>query len=117
MHLNFIIGFGARRFSYASIKMKQSATSSMKLTKEEELLLEQYGRASSNKSTKIIYGNALMVAAAPICESLFEMQLLIMFQCHIKDFVLTFCVKHSCTLQGFTGASMKWISLPMPSCL
>ncbi|KAM7535663.1 hypothetical protein Aperf_G00000102904 [Anoplocephala perfoliata] len=46
--------------------MKNSSTSSMKLTKEEELLLEQYGRTSSNKSTKVIYGNALMIAAAPI---------------------------------------------------
>lgn len=32
------------------------------------MLLEQYGRTSSNKSMKIIYGNALMIAAAPICK-------------------------------------------------
>nr|CDS32288.1 translocon associated protein gamma subunit [Hymenolepis microstoma] len=43
-----------------------SSSSVKKFTKEEEMLLEQYGRTSSNKSMKIINGNALMIAAAPI---------------------------------------------------
>ncbi|VDL43246.1 unnamed protein product [Hymenolepis diminuta] len=46
--------------------MKRLASTNTKFTKEEEMLLEQYGRTSSNKSMKIIYGNALMIAAAPI---------------------------------------------------
>ncbi|VDK20013.1 unnamed protein product [Taenia asiatica] len=46
--------------------MKRSNPSTLKLTKEEEILLEQYGRTPSNKSKKLIYGNALLVASAPI---------------------------------------------------
>ncbi|BHF71343.1 SWI/SNF and RSC complex subunit Ssr3 [Sparganum proliferum] len=38
----------------------------MKLTKEDELLLEQYGRTASAKSNKLIYGNALLVSLTPI---------------------------------------------------
>ncbi|VDD74031.1 unnamed protein product [Mesocestoides corti] len=38
----------------------------MKITKEEELLLEQYGRTPSNKSNKLIYVNALLVSLTPI---------------------------------------------------
>lgn len=49
-------------------RMKRSNSSTMKLTKEEEILLEQYGRTPSNKSKKLIYGNALLVASAPICK-------------------------------------------------
>lgn len=40
----------------------------MKLTREEEILLERYGKVSSTKSNKLIYGNALLVTLTPICE-------------------------------------------------
>ncbi|VDL90469.1 unnamed protein product [Schistocephalus solidus] len=43
----------------------------MKLTKEDELLLEQYGRTASAKSNKLIYGNALLVSLTPICNFFF----------------------------------------------
>ena len=39
-----------------------------KLTKEEELLLQDFSRNVSKKSSIIFYFNALIVSAIPICE-------------------------------------------------
>lgn len=37
-------------------------------TKEEELLLQDFSRNVSTKSSALFYGNALIVSAIPICE-------------------------------------------------
>jgi len=39
-----------------------------KLTKEELLLLEDFSRNVSTKSSALFYGNAFIVSAVPICE-------------------------------------------------
>ena len=38
-----------------------------KLTKQEELLLQDFSRNVSTKSSALFYGNALIVSAIPIC--------------------------------------------------
>lgn len=37
-------------------------------TKEEELLLQDFSRNVSTKSSALFYGNALIVSAIPICK-------------------------------------------------
>lgn len=39
-----------------------------KLTKEEELLLQDFSRNVTTKSSALFYGNAFIVSAVPICE-------------------------------------------------
>lgn len=39
-------------------------------TKEEELLLNDFSRNVSTKSSALFYGNAFIVSAVPICKSL-----------------------------------------------
>lgn len=39
-------------------------------TKEEELLLNDFSRNVSTKSSALFYGNAFIVSAVPICESI-----------------------------------------------
>lgn len=39
-------------------------------TKEEELLLQDFSRNVSTKSSALFYGNAFIVSAIPICEYL-----------------------------------------------
>lgn len=39
-----------------------------KLTKEEELLLQDFGRNVSTKSSVLFYCNAFVVSAVPLCE-------------------------------------------------
>ena len=43
--------------------------SKRELTNEEELLLQDFSGTLSAKATSLFYGNALIVAALPICES------------------------------------------------
>lgn len=38
------------------------------LSKEEELLLQDFSRNVSTKSNALFYGNAFIVSAIPICE-------------------------------------------------
>ncbi|THD22038.1 Translocon-associated complex TRAP gamma subunit [Fasciola hepatica] len=38
----------------------------VKITKEDELLLEKYGRAVSKRSNHLIYGNAVLISLIPI---------------------------------------------------
>jgi len=38
------------------------------LSKEEELLLQDFSRNVSTKSNALFYGNALIVSAVPICK-------------------------------------------------
>ncbi|KER33196.1 hypothetical protein T265_12658, partial [Opisthorchis viverrini] len=38
----------------------------VKITKEDELLLEMYSRAASKKSDHLIYGNAILISLIPI---------------------------------------------------
>ncbi|KAG0433181.1 hypothetical protein HPB47_020157 [Ixodes persulcatus] len=45
---------------------KQELKSSKKLTKEEELLLQDFSRNVSTKSSALFYGNAFIVSAIPI---------------------------------------------------
>lgn len=40
-------------------------------TKEEELLLQDFSRNVSTKSSALFYGNAFIVSAIPICKYLF----------------------------------------------
>lgn len=37
-------------------------------TKEEELLLQNFSRTDTTKSTALFYGNALIVSAIPFCK-------------------------------------------------
>ena len=43
------------------------------LSKEEELLLKDYSRNVSTKSSALFYGNALIIAAIPICKNTFQL--------------------------------------------
>ncbi|CAL8103259.1 unnamed protein product [Calicophoron daubneyi] len=38
----------------------------VKITKEDELLLEKYSQAASKKSSNLIYGNAILISVIPI---------------------------------------------------
>jgi translocon-associated protein subunit gamma len=44
-----------------------------KLTREEEILLQDFSRNVSTKSSALFYGNALIVSALPICKSLSDL--------------------------------------------
>lgn len=46
----------------------QKAAKSSGFTKEEELLLQDFSRNVSTKSSALFYGNALIISAIPICE-------------------------------------------------
>lgn len=39
-------------------------------TKEEELLLQNFSRTDTTKSTALFYGNAFIVSAIPICKDI-----------------------------------------------
>lgn len=47
------------------------------LTKEEELLLQDFSRNVSTKSSALFYGNALIVSAIPICKCATSSKILI----------------------------------------
>lgn len=47
---------------------KKSGKSSSGFTKEEELLLNDFSRNVSTKSSALFYGNAFIVSAIPICK-------------------------------------------------
>lgn len=49
------------------VKSKETASG---FTKEEELLLQDFSRNVSTKSSALFYGNALIVSAVPICKYL-----------------------------------------------
>ena len=54
---------------------KMSSKSGKKnLTKEEELLLQDFSRNVSTKSSALFYGNALIVSAIPMCELYFRVR-------------------------------------------
>ena len=42
--------------------------SGKKLTREEELLLQDFSRNVSTKSSALFYGNAFIISAVPICK-------------------------------------------------
>jgi len=44
-----------------------SSKSGKKLTKQEELLLQDFSRNVSTKSSALFYGNAVIVSIIPIC--------------------------------------------------
>ena len=46
-----------------------SLKSGKKLTKQEELLLQDFSRNVSTKSSALFYGNAVIVSIIPICKS------------------------------------------------
>jgi len=48
--------------------MSSKAAKQKNLTKEEELLLQDFSRNVSTKSSALFYGNALIVSAIPICK-------------------------------------------------
>jgi translocon-associated protein subunit gamma len=47
--------------------MSAKTASKSQLTAEEELLLKDYSRSVSTKSSALFYGNAAIVSAIPIC--------------------------------------------------
>ena len=49
---------------------KMAGGNKNKLSREEELLLQDFSRNVSTKSSALFYGNALIVSAIPICELL-----------------------------------------------
>ena len=46
-----------------------SSKAGKKLTKQEELLLQDFSRNVSTKSSALFYGNAVIVSIIPICKS------------------------------------------------
>ena len=48
--------------------MATKAGKQKNLTKEEELLLQDFSRNVSTKSSALFYGNALIVSAIPMCK-------------------------------------------------
>jgi len=48
--------------------MAKSSTKSSGFTREEELLLQDFSRNVSTKSSALFYGNAFIVSAVPICK-------------------------------------------------
>lgn len=58
-----------RRQNITHSKMSSKKDKAQKsLTKEEELLLQDFSRNVSTKSSALFYGNALIVSAIPICK-------------------------------------------------
>lgn len=53
-------------FSVSGIKMAGGKQN--KLSREEELLLQDFSRNVSTKSSALFYGNALIVSTIPICK-------------------------------------------------
>lgn len=51
-----------------SAKTKTTITPTSGFTKEEQLLLNDFSRNVSTKSSALFYGNAFIVSALPICE-------------------------------------------------
>lgn len=49
-------------------KQQQQKVQSSGFTKEEELLLQDFSRNVSTKSSALFYGNAFIVSAIPICK-------------------------------------------------
>lgn len=47
---------------------KKSVKTTSGFTKEEELLLNDFSRNVSTKSSALFYGNAFIVSAIPICK-------------------------------------------------
>lgn len=65
------------------------AQTSSGFTKEEELLLQDFSRNVSTKSSALFYGNAFIVSALPICK-LFSNQI----TCYLRkmfSFIYNFC--------------------------
>lgn len=57
-----------RNFISALIHKMSGKGSSKTFTKEEELLLQDFSRNVSTKSSALFYGNAFIVSAVPICK-------------------------------------------------
>lgn len=51
------------------LTMAKSVKTSSGFTKEEQLLLNDFSRNVSTKSSALFYGNAMIVSAIPICKS------------------------------------------------
>ena len=61
-------GNSARRFRFRKIVNKNKMPAGKKLTREEELLLQDFSRNVSTKSSALFYGNSFIVSAIPICK-------------------------------------------------
>merc|ERR1712027_221791 len=61
-------GDGELNFYFKKTKMsgKNKGSGSGKLTKEDELLLQDFSRGVSAKSSALFYGNALIVSSIPV---------------------------------------------------
>lgn len=59
-------------FVFVKVKVtylvKMSGKNNKAFTKEEELLLQDFSRNVSTKSSALFYGNAFIVSAIPICK-------------------------------------------------
>ena len=76
-----------------------------KLTKEEEMLLQDFSRNVSTKSSVFFYGNSLIVSAIPICK-LYQFILLALFV-NVSHVIFTFTILN---LQGCFVECIRWIS-------
>ena len=61
-----IVAVKRRAASEDAVKM--AGGNKNKLSREEELLLQDFSRNVSTKSSALFYGNALIVSAIPICK-------------------------------------------------
>lgn len=60
-------------------KERERKESTEGFTKEEELLLQDFSRNVSTKSSALFYGNAFIVSVIPICTYIFEISYTCMF--------------------------------------
>lgn len=79
-------------------KLKMSSkTVSKDFTKDEELLLQDFSRNVSTKSSALFYGNAFIVSAIPICKSFITNTSLLVTKCYLLNlyFVLSYFIHNS----------------------
>lgn len=67
----------AKRCRTKPIMASKKDKAQKSLTKEEELLLQDFSRNVSTKSSALFYGNALIVSAIPICKCATSSKILI----------------------------------------
>lgn len=66
--------FSARSHAFTSFFRANSfkMAGGKKLTKEDEILLQNFGRTVSTKSSALFYANAFFVSAIPLCKFIFS---------------------------------------------
>lgn len=81
---------------------KQQKVQSSGFTKEEELLLQDFSRNVSTKSSALFYGNAFIVSAVPICK--YDTSIDRMLWCLVLQFwIFVFRALLACTQYGIAS--------------